>query len=189
MTSDDIICVNVPVKGTNAPYEELSNYYVAPFTDANGLNWQTVEHYYQAHKFEHIPDYFHLIRFADCPKKAYYLGQLDPCDPIIGQELVHEGAKYSVNAEIMRHAHFRMREEWDLVKVSIMNDAIMYKFTQNPHLMWKLLATENRKIKIITPVDFYWGVGSDGDGLNWAGYLLEKLRYEMRRAHHQQATT
>ncbi len=185
MSYDDIIQVSVPVKGTNIPFEEFSNYYVAPFTDSNGLTWQTVEHYYQAHKFNHIPSYFHLIRFADSPKKAYYLGELDPCDSVIGSELVYDGAKYSVNSEIMRHAHFRMREEWELVKVSIMNDAIMYKFSQNPHLMWKLLATEDRKIHVMTPVDYYWGVGENGDGLNWLGYLLEKLRYEMRVTYHQ----
>lgn len=160
-------------------YGEFSNYYIAPFTDENGLTWQTVEHYYHAHKFQHIPSYFHLIRFADSPQKAYLLANFDVSNTILGNEPVYEGAAYTVNTEIMRHCHLRKREDWELIKISVMHDALSYKFTQHARLMWKLLATQDRKIEYVTPIDNFWGVGANGTGHNWIGYLLEKMRYDV----------
>lgn len=163
------------------PYAEFSNFHHAPFVDAEGYRWETTEHFYQAHKFEHIPSFFHLIRFADHPRKAFLMGRLDPSNERIGTEPVHDGAKYSVNAEIMRHAHHRMREDWNFVKLSIMYEALTYKFTQHPSLKSLLLNTGDAHIEEDSPVDSYWGVGEDGKGHNWLGHLLMTLREELRK--------
>lgn len=158
------------------PYAEFSNFHRAPFVDDQGLRWETTEHYYQAHKFAHIPSYFHLIRFADTPRKAFLLGQQDPSHERVGSEHVYEGSKYSVNAEIMRNAHFRMCEEWHIIKLSIMYEALTYKFTQHTGLRTLLLSTGDAMIEEDSPSDSYWGTGADGKGHNWLGHLLMTLR-------------
>lgn len=155
---------------------EFSNYFNAPFLDSNGYRWETVEHYYQAQKFAHIPSYFHLIRFADNPQKACLLGSFDVSDSRLGNQTVYEGAKYSVNSEILRNAHHRMREDWDLVKLAIMYEALTFKFTQHPSLLRQLLNTGTAEIHYDDPLTAYWGVGFDGKGNNWLGHLLMTLR-------------
>lgn len=162
-------------------YHELSNYHVAPFIDAYGHVWQTVEHYYQAQKFHHVPSYYHLIRFADSPAKAYLLGNLDASNQLLGSQPVYEGSLYSVTQEVMRHAHFRVREDWDLVKISVMYDGMVFKFTQNPQLMWKLLSTKQHTLEQGSPIHDFWGLGADGNGANWTGYLLEMLRQNAQK--------
>ncbi len=57
-----------------------------------------------------------------------------------------------------------------------MRAAILAKFTQHADLKQKLLATEHRLIVEDSPVDPYWGVGENGDGLNMMGLLLMELR-------------
>lgn len=166
---------------SNEPYAEFSNFYPASFVDRHGRHWQTSEAFYQAHKFEHIPSYFHLIRFADHPRKAFLLGRLDPSNPTYGNQNVHEGSKYTVIQEVMRHCHFRMREDWDLVKLAIMYEGLIYKFTQNEYLKHKLLSTGDVQLEEASPTDYYWGTGEDGTGENWLGHLLVTLRTELRK--------
>lgn len=163
------------------PTSEFGNSFATPFVDRNGLTWPTVEHYYQAHKFEHIPDYYHLIRFADNPEKAFLLGTQDVTCTTFSDEPVHEGCPHTVHQEVLRHAHIRRRDDWELIKISVMFDAIAYKFTQHHRLMWKLLATQDDPIYYVLPHHSFWGVDHKGNGLNWIGYLLQKLRYEMRQ--------
>lgn len=167
---------------SNEPYEEFSNFYTAPFVDRNGLRWETSEAFYQAHKFEHIPSYFHLIRFADHPRKAFLMGRLDVSNDMYGNQKVYEGSRYSVNQEIMRNCHFRMRQDWEFVKLAVMYEALTYKFTQNEHLKQKLLNTKNTCLEEASPIDYFWGSGADGTGSNWLGHLLETLRNELRAA-------
>lgn len=166
--------------GSSDPYAEFSNFYRAPFTDDEGLLWETTEHFFQAHKFKHVPSYFHLIRFADTPRKAFLMGRQDTSNERVGNQRVYDGSKYTVNAEIMRHAHFRMREEWHLVKLSIMYEALIYKFTQHQDLKNLLLSTGDAKIEEDSPYDSYWGTGADGKGHNWLGHLLMVLRNELK---------
>lgn len=161
-------------------YGQFGNFYYAPFIDSKGSRWETTEAYYQAHKFEHIPSYFHLIRFADTPRKAFLLGRMDASNEIVGNEAVYEGSKYTVNAEILRHAHFRIREDWNLIKLSIMYEALTYKFTQHEYLKRLLLNTGDAELQEDSPVDSYWGIGRDGKGENWLGHLLMTLRTELR---------
>lgn len=165
----------------NERYGEFGNFWYAPFIDSSGLRWETTEAYYQAHKFVHVPSYFHLIRFADTPRKAFLLGRMDVGNREVGDEKVYEGAPYTVNSEILRHAHFRMREDWDFVKLSIMYEALIYKFTQHPRLQEMLINTGDAELQEDSPVDYYWGIGADGSGKNWLGHLLMTLRTELQK--------
>jgi ribA/ribD-fused uncharacterized protein len=57
----------------NDPYFELSNYANYGF-EADGHYWLTVEHYYQAAKFENT-EYYEKIKNARSPKQAKDLGK------------------------------------------------------------------------------------------------------------------
>lgn len=104
----------------------LNNFYESPFT-LHGLEFKTVEHYYQAAKFEGEP--FEQIRLAATPDDA--------------KRLAHE---FNVNLEI-----------WDQKKDQVMREALLAKFNQNPRLKELLIATGNSKLVEDSPRDAYWG--------------------------------
>lgn len=75
-----------------------------------------------------------------------------------------------------RGAAVPLREDWEEVKDSIMKMVLDLKFSQNPDLMEKLLATgEVELIEGNTWNDTYWGV-CNGVGQNKLGLLLQELR-------------
>ena len=61
-----------------------------------------------------------------------------------------------------------------------MKKALTAKFTQNPDLKAKLLATGNRALVEANPTDAYWGYGRTKKGKNRMGILLQQLRDELR---------
>ncbi len=75
------------------------------------------------------------------------------------------------------------REDWDMVKQDIMYGIIRAKFTQNPDLCDKLLATG--ALMLIEGNDWddrYWGVDKHtGEGKNHLGKILMRVRNELRR--------
>jgi ribA/ribD-fused uncharacterized protein len=74
------------------PYFELSNFYPQGFEE-DGKYWPSVEHYFQAQKFEEADDYKEKIRNCGSPKHAKTLGQ---------------------------SRQFKLREDWEDVKETIM---------------------------------------------------------------------
>ena len=44
-----------------------------------------------------------------------------------------------------------------------------------------LLSTGERKLIEDSPVDYYWGCGEDGSGVNMLGKLLMELRTELQK--------
>lgn len=69
-----------------------------------------------------------------------------------------------------------LRKDWEKVKDSIMYDAVWAKFSQNPDIAERLLATGDQKLVEHTANDSYWGDGGDGSGRNMLGKILEKVR-------------
>ncbi len=70
----------------------------------------------------------------------------------------------------------KLREDWESIKLNIMEEIIRCKFDQNPELKEKLLNTED--LLLIEGNDWndtYWGV-CRGKGLNNLGKLLMKVR-------------
>ena len=132
-------------------YAEFSNF--APFGVAmGGVWWPTVEHYFQAQKFDD-PDYREKIRRANRPKDAKALGMT---------------------------RQLPLRPDWDDVKDGIMLDAVRTKFRTHEKLARLLLSTGERMIVENAPMDAYWGCGPDGKGLNKLGKILMSVREDLR---------
>ncbi len=133
------------------PYGEFSNF--SPHgIEIDGQWWPTVEHYFQAQKFEDGV-YRERIRRAITPKDAAHLG---------------------------RGRAIPLREDWESVKEDVMRSAVQKKFETHPALRAMLLSTGNEAIVENAPGDFYWGCGADGTGLNRLGQILEAVRATLR---------
>lgn len=69
----------------------------------------------------------------------------------------------------------KLREDWSQVKLGIMEQLLITKFTQHPELAQKLKATLEPIIEDNTWGDTYWG-RCNGKGENHLGQLLEHLK-------------
>jgi ribA/ribD-fused uncharacterized protein len=128
-------------------YKEFSNFYKSKFL-LDGKEWPTVEHYFQAQKFQSNPEYQETIRSAKEPVKAKSLG----------------GSR-----------EYPIRNDWDSYRNDVMKKALDAKFNQNQELKEKLLATKNSPLVEAT-TDPYWGQGRNKKGANELGLLLMELR-------------
>ena len=116
----------------------------------HGRIYPTVEHFFQAAKAETQEDYEMVMR-----------------EPGPG------GAKHAGR-------NVKLRADWEQIKDKVMYTALKEKFTQNPELKEKLLATGNEKlVEGNTWGDRYWGV-CGGTGKNHLGLLLMKIREEIK---------
>lgn len=132
-------------------YGDFSNF--ASFgIEMEKLWWPTVEHYYQAMKFED-PKYQERIRRAETPKKAKALG---------------------LTREI------KIKQNWDLEKDSIMFQAVLKKFSTHAELKKRLVETGRQEIVENAAGDYYWGCGADGSGLNKLGKIITQVRNLLR---------
>ena len=115
----------------------MSNYYPAAITK-DGLKYNSSEAYYQTMKFTGNPEAQAIIRGQKNPSMAAFFG---------------------------RSSNMTRRADWDLVKDSVMEEAVQLKFDQHPQLKEQLLATSDWKLVEKTN-DSYWGNGKNGNGLN-----------------------
>lgn len=118
----------------------------------DGVYWKTVEHYYQAHKFEDQKIIEKIIR-AETPKIA---------------------------SEIGRDRSYSIKANWEEIKVDIMFDAVLAKFVAHPDLAKKLMETGEEEIIEETVKEDFWGCGSQKNGKNMFGKILCKVREELR---------
>ena len=63
----------------------------------------------------------------------------------------------------------KRREDWDDVKISIMEELLRLKIEQNPYVKKKLLQTEDYMIVEDSPKDDFWGWGPNRNGQNNLG--------------------
>ena len=129
------------------PYGEFSNFAMFPIT-FGGTRWPTSEHAFQGQKFEDAR-YRETIRRANTPMIAARLG---------------------------RDRKQKLRRDWESVKVSVMREVLLAKFTQHASLRALLISTGDAKLVEHTENDAYWGDGGDGSGRNMLGQLLMALR-------------
>lgn len=132
------------------PFFELSNF-CPPGLEENGVYWPTVEHYFQAQKFLDAA-FRERIRQAASPKDAREFG---------------------------RSRAFPIRHDWDNAREMVMLFALRQKFSKG-HVLQVLLSTGERQLIEASPMDYFWGAGRDGTGLNRLGLLLEQVRAEAR---------
>ncbi len=137
-------------------YEDEPNGFFSNFYRSNiklkGKDWPTVEHYYQAQKAAGT-DYEEKIRLAADPDEAKRLGNLPECP---------------------------LRSDWDKVKITVMREAVIAKYTQSPVLKERLLNTGDSHLAENSMKDFFWGIGADGSGQNMLGTMLMEVRDELR---------
>lgn len=131
-------------------YAGFSNYSPHGFK-LDGVRWATVEHYFQAQKFDD-PVHRERIRRAATPGRAKRLGR--------------------------SRAH-PLRADWQTVREDVMLEALRLKFSA-AKLRKLLLSTDDRPLIERAANDPYWGDGPDGRGQNRLGVLLMKLRDELR---------
>ncbi|WP_101757367.1 NADAR family protein [Oceanicoccus sp. KOV_DT_Chl] len=123
-----------------------------------GKLWPSVEHYFQAMKFqdESVQE---QIRLAAHPKQARKMG---------------------------RSRFKKLRADWKRVKTTVMTRAVYTKCRTYPEIAEELLATDNRKLVENSQYDYYWGCGRDRRGDNQYGVVLmnvrEKLLQEKKQA-------
>jgi ribA/ribD-fused uncharacterized protein len=134
----------------NDQYGEFSNFRTSPIIIASQI-WQTVEHYFQASKFND------------------YLLQ----DRIMAMSSPMDAAKEG------RNKYNLLREDWEDVKDNIMYKAVKAKFLQHPQLRSLLLKTGSLPIIEHTTNDSYWGDAGDGSGKNMLGVILMRVREEL----------
>lgn len=119
--------------------------------EMDGVWWPTVEHYFQAQKFED-KEHQERIRTAHTPKIA---------------------------AELGRSRKVAIRTDWEQVKDNIMYEAVLKKFKTHPQLAELLKSTGAQDIVENAPGDYYWGCGQDGTGQNKLGKILARVRDEI----------
>jgi N-glycosidase YbiA len=137
------------------PYGCFSNFSPHPI-EVDGLDWQTVEHYYQAQKFVATENerLIQVIRDAQTPMEA---------------------------AQIGRDRTLKLRCDWEEVKQQVMWQGVLTKFLTHTDIQAILLDTGDRLIVEDSPTDYYWGCGQDKTGQNQLGKILMNVRQEIRQ--------
>ena len=130
-------------------FYQFSNFYICKF-NLDNLIWKTVEHYYQAQKFIGTP-YFDTIKDSETPGKAKKLG---------------------------RSKVYKIRSDWEEIKIDIMKNAVRAKFEQNDDLKKLLISTNDNILAEHSRGDNFWGIGSKEKGKNVLGKIIMSLRDE-----------
>ena len=129
----------------------LSNFAPASIVDPDfGFTYPTVEHAYQAMKSLDSLDRLLVSQLAT-PNRAKQLGKT-----------------------------FKLRQNWDEIKLDVMEQLLRQKFSPGTHLADLLIATGSEAlIEDNDWKDTYWGVYK-GKGENNLGKLLMKIRKELQ---------
>jgi ribA/ribD-fused uncharacterized protein len=144
----------------------LSHFHPSPIV-VDGETWATVEHFYQAQK-SFDPAYRAAVRAAFTPGIAKRLAA-QPTAP----------RRISGQSWFRRHGTLP-RPDWHEAKLEIMRRGDAAKFAQHPDLAARLLATGDAELVEDSPFEPFWGVGPDGQGLNWAGRVIMEIRARLR---------
>jgi len=114
------------------------------------IRWPTSEHAYQAsHFFDTAPELAEQIRNASSAHDAYRLAK--------------------ANAD-------KAPENWNEIKLKIMEEIVRCKLEQHPYIQQKLRQTGNVLIVEDSPKDDFWGWGPDRTGRNELGKIWMRLR-------------
>ncbi len=142
----------------NDPYGEFSNFYKSTMK-IDGVDYATVEHYYQSKKFEGTV-FEEYVRYQASPMKAKKLAYTE------------EARQY-------------FRSDWENIKVQVMATALFYKF-KSPAMKNLLLSTDDAEIVEFSKKDFFWGSNENEyeegtGGQNILGKMLMELRTKLNQ--------
>lgn len=135
---------------TTGEFGEFSNFSHHPIK-IKGKLWPSTEHYFQAMKFQTLSDQ-EEIRKAKSPMEAAKKG---------------------------RDRRRKIKDNWDSIKVQVMKEAILAKFTQHEDLKLLLLSTAPAILIEHTENDNFWGDGGNGRGQNMLGRILMATRDQL----------
>ena len=134
----------------------------------NDMEYPTVEHAFNAQK---VAD--------DDPKVEEYRLTLSTN---ISDVLTPNAAK-KFGKESFKEDDFTLRDDWDDVKLKIMEEIIRDYYMSNTDLIDKLIETDNKLlVHKGFGVDTFWGVDKNDKGKNNHGNILMKLREEFKNA-------
>jgi len=114
--------------------------------------WPSVEHYFQAMKFEN-PVYRELVREAPHPKKARRMG---------------------------RSRLKKLRGDWKKIRRVVMTRAVYTKCRSHEEVARHLLQTGDLLLVESSQYDYFWGCGRDRRGENTYGQVLMDVRARLR---------
>lgn len=132
------------------PNEVLGTYSNHGF-ELEELYWPSVEHYYQASKYQ--DPLKEKIRTCEHPIQARKIG---------------------------RSIFKRKRTEWKNIRATVMTRAVYTKCRAHSEVAEALLATESKPLANNAFGEYYWGVGRDGRGMNCYGKVLQNVRERLR---------
>lgn len=132
------------------PDELLGTYSNHPI-ELDGLVWPTVEHYYQAMKFQNL-DYKEKIRLSNTPNQAHKLG----------------------------NAWFKKKvSNWKNIERTVMNRGMYIKAKTYLAVQNKLIESGTKQIAESSQYDYFWGIGRDKRGDNHFGKILQNIRTKL----------
>lgn len=149
----------------NAPFGFLSNFFRSPIVDAAGREAATVEHWFQAMKFD--GNFHENAPGAEARMRAI----LNAPTPAEAKRI---GNRRGINPPL--------RPDWEDVKRDVMLEALRMKFAQHLDLRQQLRDTGNRRLVEHSPprgqrgYDTFWADGHDGTGGNVLGECLMEVR-------------
>jgi ribA/ribD-fused uncharacterized protein len=114
-----------------------------------GRIWKTVEHYYQASKFDES-EIIDQVADAISPLRA---------------------------KEVSRSHSGNVRKDWDTLKEMVMYRALNAKFSQHPDIQAKLIETHPLELIEYSEDDAYWGDPGDHTGANRLGSFTHGSSY------------
>jgi len=147
-----------------AEFGFLSHFHPSPIV-IDGVDWPTVEHFYQSQK-SLDPRYYAAVRACATPNMAKRLATV----PAPGQ--VDQGSWFLAKRK-------SPRPDWEEIKLNVMRRADTAKYLQNPDLARRLLATETAELVEDAKHDVFWGIGREGTGANWAGRIIMEVRAKL----------
>ena len=77
------------------------------------------------------------------------------------------------------HYAAEVRDDWDAVKIGIMERALRAKFTQNPHLLDIYAKVSRFTLIHESPKDTFWGMSRERKGGNRLGRLVKAVCDEL----------
>ncbi|MNS42021.1 Swarming motility protein YbiA [compost metagenome] len=139
---------------------------------------------------------WHRVRFTIngqefncCEQAMMYAKAVMFGDNVVAEKILNTSKPYEQKMLGRKVANFN-KDIWDANCKQIVYEANHAKFTQNPELLKKLLATEGTTLAEASPYDRIWGIGLASTnpraldrnkwlGTNWLGEILTQLREDL----------
>ena len=137
--------------------EPLASYAAFSF-DLDGFTWPTVEHYFQAMKFDDQA-YQQKIAAAQSPEYAKKLG---------------------------RSRFKRIRKDWKEKRKTMMTRGMYICAKTNPEVYEALMASGEKQFVESSAYDYFWGCGRDRRGENQYGKMLMQIRGKLLEEQREQ---